>query len=240
MPVVFVHGVPDTHHVWSPVIARIDRADVVAPDLPGFGGAPRPDGFAATKDDYVAWLVEQLRRLDGPVDLVGHDWGSLLVQRVASVAPDLVRTWTAGGAAIDPDYEWHDMAKLWQTPEVGEQVMAVMAGDAVVDSLAGAGVPRDHAVAAATRLDDEMRACILALYRSAVEVQHEWAPDLDRITAPGLVLHGARDPYVHPDHARYLGGRTGARVEILDCGHWWELERPDEVAALLTAHWAAA
>lgn len=237
MPVVLVHGVPDTHHVWDPLRARLDRDDVIAPDLPGFGRS-RPEGFGATMDEYAAWLVDELRAIEGPVDLVGHDWGSLLVQRAVSLEPDLVRTWAAGGAVLHPDYEWHDVAKLWQTPGVGEQVMAAMAGETLAAALADAGVPTDLAAETAGRVDDEMRACILALYRSATRIRHEWTPDLDRITAPGLVVHGERDAYVHPRFARRFGEQVGARVEILDCGHWWELERPDEVAALLAEHWS--
>lgn len=239
MPVVLVHGVPDTRHVWDPLRARLGRDDVVALDLPGFG-VPRPDGFGATMDEYAAWLVAELEAVEGPIDVVGHDWGSLLVQRAVSLEPGLVRTWAAGGAAVDPDYEWHEVARLWQTPGVGEQVMAAMEGETLASSLADAGVPADAARAAAARVDDEMRASILSLYRSATRIQQEWTPELSRITAPGLVIHGAHDPYVDPRFARSLAERVGARVEILDCGHWWELERPDEVASLLTAHWASA
>jgi len=239
VPVVFVHGVPDTGQVWHRVVALIDRPDVVVVDLPGFG-TPRPDRFAATKEAYVDWLAERIAELGQPVDLVGHDWGALLVQRVASIHPDRVRTWAAGGAVVDPTYEWHDVARLWQTPEVGEQVMAALRGEALAAALAGAGAPREDAEAAAGRVDDEMSACILALYRSAVHVGEEWDAGLDAITAPGLVIHGSRDPYVPPSFAERLAARTGAPAHLLDCGHWWELERPDEVAALLTAHWQAA
>ena len=51
-----------------------------------------------------------------PVDLVGHDWGSLLVQRVVSLRPDLIRTWACGNGPVDTEYVWHDMAQQWQTP----------------------------------------------------------------------------------------------------------------------------
>jgi pimeloyl-ACP methyl ester carboxylesterase len=50
-------------------------------------------------------------------------WGALLVLRAASRQPDVARTWAAGGAPLDPDYEWHRAAKLWQAPGVGERVM---------------------------------------------------------------------------------------------------------------------
>lgn len=47
MSAVFVHGVPDSHHLWDFVWAELDRDDVVAVDLPGFG-CGIPGGFGAT------------------------------------------------------------------------------------------------------------------------------------------------------------------------------------------------
>ena len=122
MPAVFVHGVPDTQRVWDSVSSRLDRKDVVTPSLPGFG-CPVRDGFAATKEAFVDWLLGQLAALQGPIDLVGHDWGGLLVVRVVSLRPDAVRSWAAGGAPLDREYVWHEAAKAWQTPGLGEKVM---------------------------------------------------------------------------------------------------------------------
>ncbi|WP_262495986.1 hypothetical protein [Nonomuraea sp. SYSU D8015] len=39
-----------------------------------------------------------------------------------------------------------------------------------------------------------MKDSILKLYRPAVRTGGEWEPDLSRMTAPGLVFRGARDP----------------------------------------------
>ena len=80
MPVVFIHGVPDTDRVWRSILERINRSDVVSLSLPGFGNAV-PPGFGATKEEYVAWLAATLEALKQPIDLVGHDWGSLLAVR---------------------------------------------------------------------------------------------------------------------------------------------------------------
>ena len=80
MPVVFVHGVPDTQRVWDAVVSRLERKDVVRLSLPGFGCA-LPKGFSATKEAYVEWLLGGLGELAGPIDLVGHDWGALLAVR---------------------------------------------------------------------------------------------------------------------------------------------------------------
>ena len=98
--------------------------------------APVPTGFDATKEAYAAWLIGELEAVGEPVDLVGHDWGSILVQHVASQRPDLIRTWAAGSGTVDREYVWHELAQMWQTPDVGEQVMEGMTPDAIADTLA--------------------------------------------------------------------------------------------------------
>ena len=67
---VFVHGNPETAAVWSPLLAELTRGDVLTLSPPGFG-APVPDGFGATTDEYVAWLAAELESIGEPVDLVG-------------------------------------------------------------------------------------------------------------------------------------------------------------------------
>lgn len=240
MPVVFVHGVPDTHRVWDETIAHLSRRDVVALSLPGFD-APLPDGFDASKEAYVDWLIAQLEAIGEPVDLVGHDWGGLLVLRVASLRNDLIRTWTAGGAPLDPDYVWHDAAQAWQTPGLGEQVMAAMTPEATAAALASAGLTPAQAKGVGSHMDETMKACILKLYRSATTVGAQWSDGLAQINRPGLLIYGADDPYVDADRfAPALARRTKARqLLVLDgCGHWWESQRPAEVAAALEAHWS--
>ncbi len=169
-----------------------------------------PPGFTATKDDYVDWLIGEVEKVGEPVDIVGHDWGSLLVQRVVSQRPDLVRTWAAGAATVDREYVWHDLAQMWQTPEVGEQVMAAMTGDALVDTLADQVGGREKAVAMASHIDDTMKQCVLALYRSAASGFGEWHDDVDDVlpTRPGAVFWGADDPYVTANFGERLAART--------------------------------
>ena len=240
MPVVFVHGVPDTQRVWDAVVSRLDRKDVVRLPLPGFG-CSLPEGFTATKEAYVEWLLGQLASLTEPIDLVGHDWGALLTVRAVSVEPGLVRSWAAGGAPLDREYVWHQAAQAWQTPGVGEKVMAGLTPEALQTALVAAGVPGTDASTTAARVDATMKQCILNLYRSAVHVGAEWEDDLRRVSAPGLVLWGEKDPYASVDFGARLAEKTRARfVSFPGCSHWWQLERPAEVAAELQPHWATA
>jgi pimeloyl-ACP methyl ester carboxylesterase len=197
-----------------------------------------PSGFDATKEAYVDWLVREIETVGEPVDLVGHDWGSILVQRVVSIRPDLIRTWAAGAGTVDREYVWHDLAQMWQTPEVGEQIMEAMSGDALVDALAEQ-VGREHAAVVASSVDDTMKDCILRLYRSAAGGFAEWHDAVDAIDRPGLVLWGADDPYVTPNFGERLAERTGARLEMFaDSGHWWPVTKPREVAVALESLWA--
>jgi pimeloyl-ACP methyl ester carboxylesterase len=244
MPAVLVHGVPDTERSWDRLRTVLDRADVVTCSLPGFG-CPRPDGFGATKEEYAAWLEAELDAIGGPVDLVAHDWGALLAQRVASVRPDLIRTLAVGSGPLDRAYTWHAMAQAWQTPEVGEQIMAGMLGMTAAELAAGltaGGAPSDLARIEAAHVDATMAQCILALYRSAVTVGDEWQPTVDAMPArPATVFHGDDDPYVETDVAARIASRLGAELVVYDdCGHWWAWERPAQTAAALGRLWASA
>ena len=59
MTVVLLHGNPETPVIWEPLIAELDRTDVVTPQLPGFGCAV-PEGFSAAKgrglSDYLLYV----------------------------------------------------------------------------------------------------------------------------------------------------------------------------------------
>ena len=182
-------------------------------------GPPKPDAFGATKEEYVAWLVGELetRAADGPIDLVGHDWGGGLVVRLVSTRPDLVRSWVTDAAGIgDPGFEWHDFAKIWQTPGDGEKFWE--------EQLAAPLEERG----------------ILALYRSAVDVGSEWGPAFADIPKPGLVVIASEDPFLAADGARSSAARAGATVTALEgVGHWWMLQDPARGAAMLEEFWSS-
>jgi len=118
--IVFVHGNPETAAVWNKVRAAVPR-ESVALSLPGFGCA-RPPGFGATMNEYADWLDGELDRIEGAIDLVGHDWGGLLTYRMAATRGRRLRSWVADVAHLaHRDYEWHDFAKIWQTPAKGRR-----------------------------------------------------------------------------------------------------------------------
>ena len=235
MPAVFVHGVPDTSEMWDPLLAKLDRSDIVTLRLPGFG-EPVPAGFGCTMNDYAAWVATQLEGIDEPVDLVGHDWGSLITQRVAITKPELLRTFTQIDAAVTDAFAWHDLATQWQTPEVGEQIMELMTPDAVAAAIGDAGHP--GAQDAAARVDDTMKTAILKLYRSATNIAAEWSPT-GPSERPGLILWGADDAFGKPASGERISAIYGAKFVLLDGGHWAVIQHPDDAAAALKSFWSS-
>lgn len=239
--IVFVHGVPETSVIWRKVRAAID-AESVALALPGFG-CPLPDGFGATKDDYVDWLLGQLDAIDAPIDLVGHDWGGGLTYRVATTYPERIRSWVADiGNIAHPDYEWHDLGKIWIAPGDGEAYIAaqnaqVPAERAELFTLIG--LDPDDALEMATGSDGRMGACILSLYRSAApNPHHHWGP-WTPTSVPGMVLYPSGDIFGDEKMAAEVATMLGARFETIEgAGHFWPYEAPDAGAALLEDFWS--
>ncbi len=244
MTVVLVHGNPETDAIWDPLVDRLGRDDVVRLSPPGFG-APLPDDFPATAPAYRDWLTAQVAAIGGPVDLVGHDWGGGHVMGLVMTRPDLVRSWVCDIlGSFDPEYVWHDLAQLWQTPGTGEAVVAQMFGGTLDDRATGLttlGIPDSTARSIASGQGPEMGRALLALYRSAPNTaMAEAGRGLPSAAArPGLAILATEDGYVGtPEMHRRSAALAGARVEVLDgLGHWWMLQDPDRAAEVLGRFW---
>jgi pimeloyl-ACP methyl ester carboxylesterase len=244
MTVVLVHGNLETDAIWGPLRAELGRDDVVCLSPPGFG-APLPDGFDATFTEYRDWLVDRLAEFDRPVDLVGHDWGGGHVVNLVMHRPELVRSWVSDVVGLfDPDYVWHDMAQVWQTPGDGEESVQQLLGGSAQDRaelMKSLGIPDDIARQLGEGQGPEMGEAIPKLYRSAAQPAMAQAGEsLERAAQrPGLSILATADPFVgQSDHRLRAAERAGARSEVFDgLGHWWMVEDPARAAAALRRFW---
>lgn len=244
MPVVLVHGNPETEAIWGPLLQALGREDVVRLSPPGFG-APLPDDFPATFLAYRDWLEGELEQISGPIDLVGHDWGGGHVINAVMHRPELVRSWASDVVGLfDPEYVWHDMAQIWQTPGAGEELIETMMAGTVEDraeQLTGLGITPDIATSLAEAQGAEMGRAILSLYRSARQPAMAEAGQAlpNAATRPGLSILATEDGYVGSGTIRgRAAARAGARTEVLDgLGHWWMVQDPARGAEVLTRFW---
>jgi pimeloyl-ACP methyl ester carboxylesterase len=246
MTVVFVHGLPETWEIWSPLREELG-GEAVALALPGFG-TPRPHGFSGTKDAYAEWLASTLSHFERPVDVVGHDLGALLTMRVASAfdVPPL-RSWVADVANLfHPRCAWPERVHKLQKIGVGEAILkASRQADpddprSTISRLIGAGVPRVLARKIGADHDERMSQSILDFYRSAIpNVSAGWWADTGPTRSRGLVLLLPDPPEAEVmslEVAERLGADT-ARVENLN--HCWMAEAPKVVAPVLERFWAS-
>jgi len=95
-PVLLLHGWPgDRTDYRKAVPLLVDRADVLVPDLRGFGGSDKHDVdpaaqySAAAQTRSVAGLLDELGLRE--VVVAGYDVGSRVAQTLAVARPDLVR-----------------------------------------------------------------------------------------------------------------------------------------------------
>ena len=246
MPKVFVHGNPECDAVWGPLEAALAARgvdDCILLSPPGFG-APLPDGFEATPAGYVDWLAAELRELDAPIDLVGHDWGTGHVAGLAAAYPELIRSFTVDcGGLIHPDYVWHDMAQVWQTPGAGEEAVAAVFGLPQADKVAmfeSFGAPAAIAERMAAAADATMGECVLTLYRAGAQpYQAELSARLDGADPrPAHIISASDDPYVSAELGAATAERLGAaHTALAGRGHWWMLADPGEPADAMVAFW---
>jgi pimeloyl-ACP methyl ester carboxylesterase len=190
-------------------------------------------------------LEGELTRFARPVDLVGHDWGGGHVLNVVMHRPELVRSWVSDVIGIfDPDYVWHDLAQVWQTPGDGEKLVDEMMGASLEERaqrLMGLGLTPEVATKMAVGAGAEMGRAILLLYRSARQPAIAQAGrDLEKAAArPGLSVLATEDHFVGSAAIRRRAAeRAGARTEVLEgLGHWWMVQDPTLSAAVLTRFW---
>lgn len=248
MTKVFVHGNPETSAIWGPLVAALNERgvhDVVLLSPPGFG-APIPQGWTATVQEYRNWLVSELENIGGVIDLVGHDWGAGHVFSLLAHRPELVRSWATDCVGLlHPEYVWHDAALGWQTPEVGEQIVAAMIAmeeDVFTESFVQLGMTDEIARSVKLSIiNDDMGFCVLALYRDAAQPAMSRLGERLIVNRPphGLVFIADQDHFagtvsMMEEMAEVLDADV---AELVQCGHWWMIQDPETAAEHLVRHW---
>jgi len=261
-PVVLLHGWPGDrgdYRLVAPALA--DVADVVVPDLRGFGEsdrpAVRPDEYAgAAQARSVLGLIEELDLRE--VVLAGYDIGSRIAQVVAGQAPDRVRALViappvpgAGRRLLDPAV----LAEFWYQNfhrlELSERLLDGRR-DAVRDYLRHfwthwSGPAFTPADADLDRLADGYGRpgafpSSIGWYRAGSGILarglQEQAPDpADRLRTPTHVLWPAHDPLFPSAWSDRLGEFFAdvTLTALPDAGHFVPLEAADELASAIRA-----
>lgn len=218
-PILWVHGVPDSGELWTPLLAQ---AGGVAPDLPGFGHSGKRADFPYSIDGYADFLDAFCRELGlDRVRLVVHDWGAVGLALAARRPERIERLVAIAPVPFVAGFRWHTLARAWRTPVLGEVTMGLVSP--FVARRIARGMPRELLDRALANLDHGTQRAILRLYRSAPPGELARAGEALRgVDAPALVVWGGRDPFLPERHAHDLAAlMPAAEVEIAsERGHW--------------------
>jgi 3-oxoadipate enol-lactonase len=233
--VVLSNSLGATRGMWGPQVpALAERYRVVTYDSRGHGESPAPAGpysLDDLADDVVALLDEVGARR---AHVVGLSIGGMVGMRLAARDPDrvdrlavlctsakpepqgfldrAVAVRSGGTAPIAPTVvgRWLTPAYAAEHPDLVARLEAMIAG-----------------------ADDEGYAACCEVV-AGVDLRE----DLGRITAPTLVVSGADDAALPPEHQRLIADRiAGAELlTVAPAAHLANLERTLEVTGALLAH----
>ncbi len=225
-----------TLRMWDPQAAGLsDRVRVVPFDHRGHGGSPVPPGpytIAEMGEDVVALLdTLGVQR----ASYAGLSIGGMVGQWLAVNHPERVENLIliATSAYAPPADDWRDRATL-----VRESGSAEVVADTIVArwftpdwAAAHPEVVRAHREMIASSPVEGYAGCCEAI--AALDLRAQ----LSRITAPTLVISGAQDPSLPPEHQRLIAEAIpGARLEVVEHAyHLPNVEHPEAVNDLIAS-----
>ncbi|HEX6683433.1 MAG TPA: alpha/beta fold hydrolase [Candidatus Limnocylindrales bacterium] len=242
-PLVLLHGIGASHRAWAPVMpALAERFDVIAVDLPGFGGSdPVPPKIEPTPAVLAASVASFLDELGiSTPHVAGNSLGGWVALELAALRP------VASLALLSPAGLWRDRTPVYT--RVSLRIMRWLARHCsrplsplltyrlarivVLGQVHGrpTRVDPDHA---RTEIRDLGTCPGFEATMKAAQIRHYRAESsLDtRVT----VAFGSRDLVLLAHQSRHLEQLPpGTRVESLPrCGHVPMPDDPDAVAAFI-------
>ncbi|MBJ7330486.1 MAG: alpha/beta hydrolase [Solirubrobacteraceae bacterium] len=244
-PVVLIHGLPGTAEDFEDVLPRLRGRRAIAIDRPGFGFSS--GGFHGFGDqiESVDGLLEALRIPQAVV--VGHSYGGTVALGLAERHPERV----AGLVLVDAGAGGVRMAATSRAEArsiqalglpVVQQLAHVTFAQAMLTATGKMGdaeafdpdpVDPDHeARLLAVNMQDEDLDALAGERLEANDVFAEIDRRLPSVGTRAVVIQGAGDQLVAPEHARTLAAALpNARLTMVPGGHMVTYAHPEVVAA---------
>ncbi len=247
VPVVLLHGFPQSAASWEPVAGLLDGTGLrlVAPDQRGYSARARPDDVAAYAVEELAGdvlaLVDALVEGSGHerVHLVGHDWGASVAWWVAAHHPERLHTLTAlsvphlaaFGRLLVSDPEQRERSaylKVFRRPGAAEEQL-LADGEAGLRAVYAGRVPPEAVERDVALMRDGALGPALGWYRAMTDMS-----DLPPVRVPTTFVWGEDDQATAPAAAHGCGEHVDADyrfVALEGVSHWSLDEVPEVVAA---------
>lgn len=239
--IILIHGLASSVYSWSEVIGPLsEKFDVVALDLPGFGGSSQPADLSF--DDLPRAVLGLMDALGiSNAHLVGHSMGGAVALLLAARQRDRVGrvvVLDSAGFNLGPDERPFMVRVLaWRATGLAARRLPVRR------FLTGATLRhlfQDETRVTGERIDEYvaplLRPGALEAVRSLLlsRVDEGFEADLGSIQAKTLVVWGRFDPWLPESHAdRFVARIKGSRKVVLETGHLPQEERPAEAVRLI-------
>jgi pimeloyl-ACP methyl ester carboxylesterase len=243
-PVVLLHGFPDDRHVWRHQMPVLGSAGlrVIAPDLRGFGDAPRPSdpgsyGLGLAAKDVIG-ILDTLRV--GEAQLVGHDWGAALGWYLAAQHPDRFRRFVAlsvgapGAAPTAEQGEKSSYMALFRQAGIAEAELQRDDWKLFREWLRSA--PDSERYITSLSRPGALTAALNWYRASNAGPGTPTAGAGKTVVCPVLGVWSDGDAYLAEDQMRTSGERITGPFEyerITGASHWMMLDKPNELNRLL-------
>jgi len=238
---ILIHGLASSVYTWSDVIGPLSQSfDVIALDLPGFGGSSQPADLAFEDlPKTVTGLMDALgvRR----AHLAGNSLGGAVSLLLAARQPqrvDRVVILDSAGFRMKPNERPFIFRFL------GSRAAGVI-GDGLPIRRFLTGITlrrlfRDQTRVTGERIDEYaaplLRQGALASARALLQssLDERFEADLGSIEARTLVVWGRFDPWLPQEDAdRFVAAIKGSRKVIVETGHMPQEEKPADLARLI-------
>lgn len=249
IPVVFVHGTPDTLFAWTPVVFGTPDSPAVAGPRPvhaievvGHGMATGASG-RVTFESCARYVAAAVRALGHErVHLVGNSYGGEFCWRAALNEPQLFASLTivdSSGYARRPGDFLPEEVAMRENP-LAKIGWLINAPDRIEVALA----PHFETIPA-DRIEEVYLVCAnRSNWHAMVDLVRDEngtrESELRDLRVPTLVLFGADDIAYEPDHyaRRFADDIPFARLELIaDAGHYPHEERTADFVAALERFW---
>ncbi len=257
--VLLVHGWPDSKELWRYQIPFLvdEGYRVIAPDLRGFGDAPKTEDLAAYGLlSLIGDIVTILDELEvGQVNLVAHDWGAAIGWTMARFVQDRIKSYVAisVGAPGNPGFDTVEQReKTWYYYLFSQPFPGLAEYEMSKDDwrlLREFVFHPDEENVIARLSDPEMLSSSFRIYRANLsryvsgcfegpfDPTDPFDVDFPLVTAPTLGLLGSEDfAALRPSMSESVGEVEEGKFEykfLRGLGHWMMLERPNKINKII-------
>ncbi|WP_166256614.1 alpha/beta fold hydrolase [Marinobacter salicampi] len=257
IPLVMIHGWPESSYCWEQVAHHLAPGlRIIAPDLRGLGDSERtPDLGHYHKHELAQDVIALLDGLKiNQFNLVGHDWGGVVAQEMALAEPGRVERLVIMNIAVINNLKGNQEViekvrsssgnPYWyqhflQTPDLPE-AMIPGAEEAwlghFLKTWNGEPFPQDA-------LDEYVRTFLTPgtpgtsanYYRTFGADAKRWATLASHVwPMPSLYLYGNKDRIIIPEYLNHIDDCfEDLRIEQIEAGHFLQEEQPALVADYL-------